>query len=260
MKNVLAILVFFCVVLGIGYFLYTGVRSTEHLEIVSLDIAPQPASIGWVTITIETNKPAKPFTVFVGNRKAELNSISNNVQVFRYFVSPYEKDGVKQMVISGALYNDSYGLFVNKTETIVYINNIAFYSDGGRFVVKDRVYLFSELDIGKTKRNKQIIQGFVPFISKLAGVYNISFYAVEVSEKWVQCYDSNNTLIDVKECENIAKTNPSIILKLPVYPSSQVFVGNNTIEVQPTMDEIEQTLDAVYLFIPKPANASIPEQ
>ncbi|MCD6522410.1 MAG: hypothetical protein J7K68_01565 [Candidatus Diapherotrites archaeon] len=258
-KNIIAVLALFLISFGIGYVVLSGSPS-EPLKIVSFDVEPQPSSIGWVTITIETNKPAN-LTVFVGEKMAEQYRVENNTYVFRYFVSPYEEDGLKQIIVTGELYNDSFGLVVNKTETIVTVRGIAFYSNKGKFVVKDRVYFFTELDPGRTERNKKIIEEFTPFLSNLAKAYNVTFYAVEADEeKWLSCYDSNNTVVDVQECENISQSNPSIILKLPVYPTSQVFVGNNTIEVQPSIEEIGKTLAAVYTFIPKPTNITVPEQ
>jgi hypothetical protein len=62
--------------------------------------------------------------------------------------------------------------------------------------------------------------------------FNIYVITVE-GRNWVHCMDNETNPVALDECKHILDNENSVILRYPYYPSAQVFVTNNTVDMQP---------------------------
>lgn len=240
--------------------LFTGCIGPSNSELsVSAD---SPVRIGYTTLTVEAGEGLRDVSVTVGGLPADKISSQGNKHVFKYFISPYtsrDPIGIQKVNVfafdsSGAVVTASTELNISYFaigENIIGVNYYYFdeppspekphveYPSPRKFakdiVFGEDVNFFFEMDEGTTDRNSEIINAFQPIISTIASKGgNIRSYAVEsTGGEWVSCLDTNSESIPASECKRMSEETPSIVLKLPDYPTSQGYIKDQRIELQP---------------------------
>ncbi|MCD4739850.1 hypothetical protein K8R43_01510 [archaeon] len=227
-----------------------------------------PVRIGYVDILVESSGDLENLAVSVGGLPAEHVSTEGSMHKFKYFVSPYStRDplGVQkveavasasngQPVKASAELNISYFAIGEKFDGVTYYyfaeppspTNLnpeyAFPDDVLRKIVfeGENVNFFFELDEGESDRNAEIINTFQSLIVAVTSKgQDITSYGVEVKDgQWVNCIDTEMEHVDLSDCERIANNEHSIVLKLPDYPTTQIYIHGNAVELQPTDGQV----------------------
>jgi len=199
----------------------------------------------------------------VDGQPTSLVSTDGRNYVFQYFVSPYtERDPLGVRNVEARAFNANKEMVKATTQM-----NVSYFAIGDNYlgvtfyylsappttenpnpsypildlVVKElvlnssRLSFIFEMDEGGTDRNTEVINAFQPLISGVTskGV-NLSSYAVIVKDgKWVGCVVADSNSTQLSECERVVREEPCILLRLPDYPSSQAYIHDNVVELQP---------------------------
>ena len=244
------------VVISIALTAYFGTAMSERAEI-TVSAYPQPAAIGHATIQVDSTVPLEQVFVVLPDRNATLSHTEGNSHFFSYFVSPYDDVGLKQInvyaidVNGHKMSNTTQGLYVDYAAAGDRYSGIIFYSydwspaaKAVEIAYSPRLNFFFEARPYGDDGNSEVINSFVPLITHLAssGV-NLSSYGVETDGTWLSCTDEAGTALGVEACEQLLKS-PSIILRYPSYPTTQIQIGDSTIEIQPARGEVQKAIDA----------------
>ncbi|MBN3036944.1 MAG: hypothetical protein JW834_00685 [Candidatus Diapherotrites archaeon] len=268
-KGDASLIVLVALLAAAGLFLFFSQPSGAEasFSVSSITVTPQPAGVGFADITVTTTEPVDEVTVFVGERQASLVSSEGSVFYFRVFVSPYDDTGIKQIVAtarkgSAVVKDDSKGMYIDFFVGGEMVGDILFYSHefqpkkAVRYVVwnHDDLNFFFEVDERPTDMNQAIIQSYIPLLQQLGSMgKSVSAYGVEVRDgEWVRCMDGNGTQLPLEECRRVLGDGPSIILKYPSYPTTQIYATNTTVEIQPRADELSDAITAVQSVITPP--------
>lgn len=226
-----------------------------------------PVSLGYAQIRVSAREGLSDVSVWVDGQPTSLVSADGRDYVFQYFVSPYtDRDplGVrnvearafnanKEMVKAMAEMNVSYFAIGDNYLGVTYYylaspptkdNPTPSYPTPDVLVKKlvfnsSRLNFIFEMDEGGTDRNTDIINSFQPFVSGVTskGV-NLSSYAAIVKDgEWVGCVVADSNSTQLSECERVAREEPCVLLRLPDYPSSQVYVHGDMVELQPAKNQ-----------------------
>lgn len=252
------IFIAFLVVASIAVTAYFG---TSQSEVASLTVTtyPQPAKIGYVTIQIDSTVALKTAHVILPERNAEFNYSKGNSYYYSYFVSPYDEIGLKPMIITAfdenghEIIDTNQSLYVGYNAAGAKFNDVIFYSFDSDPTMKALEHLITG-DLNVIFESKQRIQNDIEFLQTFSdmvlelaarGDQITIFDAGTENGKWISCIDSNSTKVDVSVCLGAMEERPSVILRYPDYPTTQVFITNNTIEIQPKLGESGRTVDAI---------------
>lgn len=244
------------IVLSVAVTAYFG---TSHSEVARLSITayPQPAKVGYATIQLNSTIPLKEAHVFLPDRPAVLSSNTSTTWDFRYFVSPYDDVGVKQITAYVTDANghrikyDNASLYVGYNAAGTKFNGIIFYSYKwdpalAAFAIthSGHVNMIYVPQQGEESGN-QSLQAFVNTIILLTSRgTNVTVYEAGAQDgKWVSCRATNKTL-GVGACLNATK-EPSIVFHQASYPTTQAYVTNTTIDIMPSPDGVNATVGAI---------------
>ncbi|MCK4327614.1 MAG: hypothetical protein KAW41_03990 [Candidatus Diapherotrites archaeon] len=242
------------VVISIGITSYFGTSHSERAEL-NVSAHPQPAAIGYATIRVDSSIPLNQISVLLPDREATLDRQEGNSYFFSYFVSPYDDVGLKQISVYATdenghkLLHNSEGLYVDYNAAGDKQAGIIFYSYHWNPLLKaallgysPEVNFFFEVKPGEDPQGA--VDAFVPLVFHLAseGV-NVSVYGVQADGDWLSCTNSSNAQVPVEKCRQ-ALEEPSIILRYPSYPTTQVHVGNSTIDIQPAPGDSQKAVNA----------------
>jgi hypothetical protein len=226
-----------------------------------------PVEIGFVSIELVSNKPLSSTQVKVGGETAEFVSKKDNTYLFKGFVSPYEASGNRKVEAYFQASNGEKGeAFADLNVSFAQgelVNGIAFYYHASppsqdepnktyefpsvlasKLVSGKKVFFFFESDEQSTERNSLIITAFGNFIRDLnsKGI-STETYAFKKSEgQTVECLNPDGQTTPISECEALLEKGPSILLKLPVYPTTQVEVKDKVIKVKSTQEDLKPVL------------------
>ncbi len=247
------------VVLTVALVSYFGTNNAEVAELI-VEAYPQPAKIGFATIKISSTIPLENVFVILPDRAAELDHVEGNTYFFKYFVSPYDEIGLKSIKITALdvngnqLNDDTNSIYVGYNAAGEKINEVMFYSYDWNAVPKaldlmlwSKINFFFEASPEADDTNSEVINAFIPLVTKLGskGV-NLVTYGVGVNgEEWVSCTEANGTTKLLSDCQNALNERNSVILRFPRYPTTQVFVTNTTVEIQPKLGEVTNATNAV---------------
>ncbi|MCD6414565.1 MAG: hypothetical protein J7L23_02965 [Candidatus Diapherotrites archaeon] len=272
--HIAILLILIAVIIGLVAYPSLGLANKPVLELSF----SSPVGLGFMNISVKSNKPLKKLSVDVGSRPAEFVSLEGDTYTYRYFVSPYDsRDPLGENEIT-AMAVDADGNVINATSKL----NISYFAIGQKVngviyyypatppsrenpyknytkpttivsnILSNRtVSFFFEMDEGGSKRNSQVISALQPLVKKLTSLgINVSSYAIDVRKgKWVDCIDTNGSMIPLAECEEKAFNTPAIILRLPVYPTPQVLLTNSTIDMQPAVSGPKETVDSLVALL-----------
>jgi hypothetical protein len=228
----------------------------QALPTLTVTTSAQPGEVGFHEVYVSSDQPLREIAVTVDGKPAALKKQEGNAYTFEFFASPYEPIGVKPIVVNAldttgrAVRDEGKGFYVGYNAVGDKIVDIVYYTyeRGGyspaemakRIIFEDNksLNLFYEL-VAEGGHNTASINALVPLIQNLSYVSGIqekhfNQYLVTVKGRdWVQCQDNLTNLMPLADCERILREENSVIVRYPYYPSAQVLVTNNTIELQP---------------------------
>lgn len=221
---------------------------------------PQPAGIGYATIKVEADRPLDRISVAVPDRGAVFDRQDGNTYYFRYFVSPYDKIGLKPIRVAadGAI-DESASLYVGYNAAGKKFNDVLFYSyefdpalKSLEMLLTGRINLFFEGKPYPDDGNSEVINAAVPLIISLKarGITGFAYFVGADNGEWLSCTQldlenetENGTVLPVGDCAAVFNSTNSLVIRYPDYPTTQVFVSNSTIEIQPAPGEVRRAVN-----------------
>jgi len=264
-KNYTPLVVF---VLLIACFAYISFQNSQVLPETTLTISTDYESgLGQHLLFVNSNNHFDGITVFIGGRQAR-QATWENPYTFEFYVTPYDETGFTPVVIEAIdtqnrfVSNTSFALDIDFFVAGSYLNNIMFYSKDFAPLPKARnlmlnsqeVLFFFELENKQSQINSQIITAYIPLIQGITSKgKNVQSYAVGVERgEWISCTDSNSTMVTLQECGELFESGPSILLEFPEFPTTQVIVSNQTITIQPRVEDLELATNTVLQLFDMP--------
>ncbi len=256
-QNIIGPVIFIVAVVIVGLLLFTAQPEAPAAPTtLSITTSEQPGAVGFHEIYVTASQPMATMSVLVNGKPATQKAMAGNTYTFEFFATPYEAVGVKPIVVDAmdaqgrAIHDESKGFYVGYNAIGDKVLDIIFYTyeQGGytpvdmaqRIVFEDNttLNLFYEL-VEEGEHNTESINAMVPLIQNMSYITSMqekhfNQYAVTVrGREWVSCMDNTTALVPLDECRRILDEENSIIYRYPYYPSAQVFVTNNTVELQP---------------------------
>jgi hypothetical protein len=234
-----------------------------------------PVSLGYTQIRVSASEGLTDVSVRVGDQPAVLASTDGKNYVFNYFVSPYsERDplGVRtvearalnakgDMVKAATDMNVSYFAIGDNSLGVTYYYlaspptkdnpNASYPATTGivRSLVlnSSRLNFVFEMDEGGTDRNAEIINAFSSLVSGITskGVNLTSYAAVVKDGRWLSCVVADSNSTQLSDCERVVREEPCVLLRLPDYPSSQVYVHEKVVELQPAKGQTKRVISSL---------------
>ena len=261
------------VVVIFGMVSYFGTLKSETAEL-TITTEPQPAKIGYANIEVASTLPLESVFVILSDRSAVFDHQDGNTYHFNYFVSPYDEIGPKQITVTAVdsnghqLISDNNSLYVGYNAPGVVYNDVIFYSYEWEPTLKTlelfregKVNVFFESKPG-VENDLDFLQAFIDLIIEITsrGTEVVIFDVGVENGEWIDCMDSNSTMIPVENCINAMDERPSVIMRYPDYPTTQVFISNRTIEVQPKLGEAHMVVDGMvelFAYVPPVFDLSV---
>ena len=251
------------ILLAAATFIYFQPAPIGQPAKLSVTAYPEPAKIGYATIRIDSTLPLREVFVLLPDRAAEFDYSEGNSHFFKYFVSPYDEIGLKEInayavdASGNRVSNTTQGLFVGYNAPGDKYNGVIFYSyywQPTQKALEIAYYsgapkLFFEVSPEAGEGNQEVINAFVPLVTKLAadGML-VESYGVETDGDWLSCTNEAEETISAAECEALLDTH-SIVLRYPRYPTTQVFIDNSTIDIMPAPGEAERAINATIALL-----------
>lgn len=244
--------------------LFVGCNEPESPELIIS--TEDTVDTGYTTILVESSTELRDLSVSVGGNSARLEKKEGNRFFFKYFVSPYtSRDPLGKLKVNAIGFDLSGNKLTNSSFVMVDYFARGMNSSGVFFYYlaeppspenpnpvypkvrsrvlsiltkEEKVNFLVELDEGESDRNTQLIVDFQPVLVELfVNDLNVSYYIVEVREGvWVNCFNENSTSIDPETCKGFLNGS-SVLLKLPDFPTTQTFIHEDVIELQPSEGE-----------------------
>jgi hypothetical protein len=273
----LAPVAFIAVVVIVAVVLLTAQPpQAQALPTLTITTSTQPGAVGFHEVYVSSDQPLREIAVTVDGKPASQKKQEVNAYTFEFFASPYEPIGVKPIIVSAldsqgrVVRDDSKGFYVgynavgDKVVDVVYYT----YERGGfapaemakRVIFEDNktLNLFYEL-VAEGGHNTASINALVPLIQNLSYVSGIqgkkfNQYLVTVEgREWALCQDNLTNTMPLADCERILHGENSVIMRYPYYPSAQVLVTNNTVDLQPApatqgylVESVERLISEVF--------------
>jgi hypothetical protein len=227
----------------------------------TVTVSPQPAGIGWVDVAITTERPIESVSVSVSGTSAQQRLSEPGRYEFRWYASPYETQGILPMRITfrqrGEAFEDrTRGVAFQHAAILDTVNGILFYNDTyplppvqqmGYIVHGVKTVNFFFEAGPNTETNAKLFNAYIPLVERL-GAYQkeVRVFGLQTdSLTWSKCVNDKGKEVSLAECELELQRNPSILLRYPLYSTSQVRVTNTTAEIMPALATLDQTMVAV---------------
>jgi len=225
---------------------------------------PQPASPGYATIKVESSAPLQNISVLLTERAAAFDRAEGNTYYFSYFVSPYDDITTSSARLKPirVIASDSAGGIITDSSASLYVDyrvagdmigDVIAYSPywqpgpkAAQLMLSPKVNFFFEATPQQGEANQEVINSFVPLVTKLSrhGVEVVTYGVETLGKGWLSCTDTNSTQLEVSGCEQKAVAGPSVILRYPSFPTTQILVTNTTVEIQPKLGEVSKAVNA----------------
>lgn len=247
-----AVLLFTLVIAVIGGFVLLARMSFKPVQITT---SVSGAGPGWVNITLNSNLNLKTASLSLA-RPAKLLYCKNTTCLFKYWVAPADESGnytgrLLATTDKNKTLSFNLPIYIKNSVNFTRINGIVFYGDNPNetfsYFNTTNITVVGKFTRGDTPGNGAVVRAEIVLIAGLVAMNkSVTFFASSPTNCTLTIPGKDISLsFPASKCDNLA--GPRIIIDQPIYPTDQVYLKNDTIQIQSTPEDIKQvSSDLIY--------------